>query len=138
MRRPAPRSMLFLFMLILLLTASGCGFKDIDKRFFVVTIGVDKPEDSSKKYAVYVKLAIPSPQERFGSNQALIVKEEANSITEAVRIIKSKVDKELEFGHCKTIILGEAMIHSDITDMMDWFVRRRDIQKRGLGCGRQT
>lgn len=109
---------------------SGCGFKDIDKRFFVVTVGVDKAKKEDKKYLVTLKLAVPSPQERFGSNQFILVSEEADSITEAVRIIKSKVDKELDFGQSKAIIFGEELLKesSDLDPLLDWFNRRRDIQ----------
>ena len=40
-----------LFILILLpLTLTGCGFKDIDKRIFVVSVGVDPAKNSDKKF----------------------------------------------------------------------------------------
>jgi spore germination protein KC len=114
----------------LMLTLPGCGFKDIDKRFFAVTLGIDKAENSNKQFKVSVKLAIPSPQERFGSNDSIIVTEEANSVTEAVRMIKAKVDKELDFGHTKALIFGESLLNEDgkIYEIMDWVNRRRDIQ----------
>ncbi|TVY05594.1 Ger(x)C family spore germination protein [Paenibacillus cremeus] len=115
---------------VFLVLLPGCGFKDIDKRFFVVTLGIDKPTSSNKLFKVSVKLAIPSPQERFGSNQSIIVTEEANSVTEAVRIIKSKVDKELDFGYTKAFVFGESLLNEDgnLYEIMDWVNRRRDIQ----------
>lgn len=116
-------------MLLLLLLMSGCAFKDIDRRFFVVTIGVDKATNPAYKYKVLVKLAIPSPQERFGANQSILVTQEANSITEAVRQMKGKVDKELDFGQAKSIVFGQDIVKEDINELIDWFVRRRDIQK---------
>ncbi|WP_078546931.1 Ger(x)C family spore germination protein [Litchfieldia alkalitelluris] len=117
--------MLPLFFILLLV---GCGFKDIDKRFFVVSIGIDKPENDNFKYNVLLKLAIPEAEPKMGAKKFILISEEANSITEAVRIMKSRVDKELDFGHAKTIVLGEELFEKDIKETMDWFVRRRDIQ----------
>jgi spore germination protein KC len=118
---------------------TGCGFKDIDKRFFVVTVGVDKPEKKGMNYKVELKLAIPSSSERFGSNNSLIVTEEAETVTEAVRLIKSKVDKELDFGHTKAVIFGDSLMNEPnaLKEVMDWFTRRRDIQMiTWMGLGR--
>ncbi|WP_052487040.1 Ger(x)C family spore germination protein [Gordoniibacillus kamchatkensis] len=113
-----------------LVIPSGCGFKDIDKRFFVVSVGIDKPRDPNKKFKVELKLAIPSGQERFGSNKYIIVSVESNTLTEAVRLAKSKVDKELDFGHAKAIVFGNDLFDEGTTlpEVMDWIARRRDIQ----------
>ncbi|MBB6734996.1 Ger(x)C family spore germination protein [Cohnella zeiphila] len=121
-----------LVLLTLLLAGSalgGCGFKDIDKRFFVVAMSVDPSGKEDKKYLVTVKLAIPSPSEKFGSNQYTLVSEDTDSIAQAVRIIKSKVDKELDLGHLKAIVIGRELVEKgNMDEVMDWFVRRRDIQ----------
>lgn len=116
--------------LIISLTFSlvGCGFKDIDKRFFVVSIGVDKATNSEKKYSVLLKLAIPDAEPKMGAEKFLVMSEESDSISEAVRIIKSRVDKELDFGHAKIIAFGEDVANENIENIMDWFTRRRDIQ----------
>ncbi|CAM4005821.1 Ger(x)C family spore germination protein [Cohnella lubricantis] len=108
---------------------NGCGFKDIDKRFFVVAMAVDPADNPDKLYKVTVKLAIPSPSERFGSNDYTIVSEETDSIAEAVRVIKSEVDKELDLGHMKAIVIGQKLVEQgNMNKLMDWFIRRRDIQ----------
>lgn len=113
---------------VILCLLSGCGFKDIDKRFFVVAIAVDKGD--TQDYKVTIKLAIPSAQEKFGSNDYLLVTEESRSIAEGIRVIKSKVDKELDFGQAKAIIFGQELVQSEnISQALDWFIRRRDIQK---------
>jgi spore germination protein KC len=115
--------------LIFLMSLCGCGFKDIDKRFFVVAMAVDPSENADKLYHVTLKLAIPSPSEKFGSNEFTLVSEDTGTIAEAVRLIKSKVDKELDFGHLKVILLGQALVQKgNVGELMDWFIRRRDIQ----------
>ena len=44
-------------------------------------------------------------------------------------MIKSEVDKEIDFSHSKMIILGEDILGEDLQETIDWFIRRRDIQK---------
>ncbi|MCU9613523.1 Ger(x)C family spore germination protein [Caldibacillus lycopersici] len=127
MKIQAKRSILLALSLLLLL--GGCGYKDLDKRFFVVGIGVDKVENKENVYKITLKLAVPSADIIKGSSEFEIITEEAETIAEAVRILKSKVDKELDFGHAKIIILGESVTDEDITSLLYWFVRRRDIQK---------
>lgn len=111
------------------LLLSSCGYKDIDKRFFVVTIGVDKAEQEDKKYKLLLKLAVPTANVKQGEDKFIVAEYESDSITEAVRMIKSKVDKELDFSHAKAILFSEAVVKEDMGVLLDWFIRRRDIQK---------
>ncbi|SDC85478.1 spore germination protein KC [Paenibacillus sp. UNCCL117] len=119
-------SLLLLCCLVFLL--ASCGYKDIDKRFFVVSIGLDKAQTNETYIRVLLKLAVPSSDPRAGKSTYVIVQEEGDSIAEAIRMIKSKVDKELDFSHAKMIVFGEAVASSGIREWIDWFVRRRDIQ----------
>jgi spore germination protein KC len=116
---------------LLVLLLAGCGFKDIDKRFFVTAIGIDNSGNPDKRYRVSLKLAIPSQTIVPGQSKFQIVQEEANTVTEAVRLIKSKVDKELEFGHAKICILGKSLAEHGIAEPLDWLVRGGNIQLIG-------
>lgn len=118
-----------LFILLSCLVLSACGFKDIDKRFFVVSIGVDPAKNPAKKYLVSLKFAVPGPS-KDSPNEYQIVSQEANSISEAVRIIKTKVDKEIDFSMAKVIVFSESIVNKKgNAGMYYWFSRRRDIQK---------
>lgn len=118
----------FIIILLTSLLISGCGFKDIDKRLFVVSIGVDSTKNSSKKYLISLKFAVPSGSKEQ-PNEYLIVSEKANSMAEAVRIIKTKVDKEIDFSHAKIILVGEEFAKKKgNAGIYYWFTRRRDIQ----------
>lgn len=122
------RRMLLINIVLCMFFSTGCGYKDIDKRFFVVSIGVDKAKEKNK-YDVTLKLAIPSNEAKSGSNEAKIITESAESISEAVRIMKSKVDKEFDFSHAKVIVFGEELARGeDLEHIFDWFDRRRDIK----------
>lgn len=117
-----------LIALSLCLLLSGCGMKDIDKRFYVVTTGIDWSGNPQKPYRISVRLAITSAKLESGSSKTQIVTIDAPSIAEGVRHLKSFVDKELEFGHCRVFILGKELLQNGPPGSMSWFARRRDIQ----------
>lgn len=120
--------MLAALLLALALTQlAGCGFKDIDKRFFIVALGVDQA-DEGKGFKVTLRLAVPSPKIEPGSALSEVKTIQATTIAEAVRLAKSHVDKELDFGHCKVFVLGEKLVKDNYTEVMEWMTRRRDVQ----------
>lgn len=125
MRRLNCTGVVLLLALCLLMT--GCNFKDIDRRIFVVAIGID-PGGAEGTFKVSLKLAIPQGDVTKIDEKMQILTEESESISEALRRMKSKVEKELDYVHCKTLILGEKVAAKDIRHVMDWAVRRRDIQ----------
>ncbi|WP_276352344.1 Ger(x)C family spore germination protein [Cohnella caldifontis] len=109
------------------LAFAGCGFKDLDKRFFVIAVGID--EGKTAPYKVSLKLAIPSPKTEPGEAKFQVITQEAETIAEAVRLAKSKVDKEFDFGHAQLIVIGKAFSDDhELGHSLDWFFRRRDIQ----------
>ncbi|MFD0588340.1 Ger(x)C family spore germination protein [Paenibacillus sp. GCM10027627] len=114
--------------LLVVLMVGGCGFKDIDKRFFVVGTGVDLSGNKNKPYRITLQLAIPSPKIEPGASKIQYETIDAPSIAEGIRMLKAYVDKELDFGHCKMFVLGEDLAQKDITALIDWMLRRRDIQ----------
>ncbi|MFB4321788.1 Ger(x)C family spore germination protein [Paenibacillus sp. CR_12] len=107
---------------------SGCEFRDIDLRLFVVSIGIDVSENNPEMHRFSFKIAIPSGDPKTGDKKSLLITQESTSIAEAIRGVKSKVDKELDFGHCKGVMYGEAFARTDISKIQDWTVRRRDMQ----------
>ena len=123
-----PKKITVSLLALLVLMLPGCGFKDIDKRFFVVAIGVDQGERAPFK--VSFKLAIPSPRTEPGEAKYQVISQEGSSIANAVRLMKSKVDKEFDFGHTTVIVIGKSFAdHRELGRSLDWFFRRRDIQE---------
>jgi len=114
--------------LLLCAVLSGCGFKDIDKRFFVVAAGIDWSGDSNMPYRVTLRLAIPHSKVETGESHTEVESIDAPSIAEAVRKLKSHVDKEFDFGHCRVFLLGKSLAEHGIREPVDWLARRRDIQ----------
>ncbi|NBD26062.1 Ger(x)C family spore germination protein [Paenibacillus glycinis] len=107
---------------------AGCGFRDIDKRFFVIAMGIDPADQGAKGYKITLRLAVPSPKVEPGAGNNQVVTMEATSIAEAVRLLKAHVDKEFDFGHCKLFAVGEKLARRDYTDILRWLTRRRDVQ----------
>ncbi|WML44164.1 Ger(x)C family spore germination protein [Neobacillus sp. PS3-40] len=106
----------------------GCGYKDIDKRFFVVSVGIDPAKGHLKKYLVSLKFAIPNVEKK--PNDFIIVSEEADTMAEAVRIIKTKVDKEVDFSQAKAVVFSQNIVKPNFPPhLYYWLTRRRDFQE---------
>lgn len=112
----------------MLLIQSGCGFKDIDKRIFVLSIGVDHTDNEETPYRVILKLAVPSGSVKQSGTEYTYLTKESESLSTAIRHLKTQTDKELDFGHAKVIVFGEGILHHELKEIMDFFIRRRDIQ----------
>lgn len=121
------RLLIIVLLLLIGVALTGCNFKDIDRRIFVVAIGID-PGQEEGTFKVSLKLAIPQGDVTKIDEKMQILTEESESISEALRRMKSKVEKELDYVHCKSLILGEKIAAKDIRHVTDWAVRRRDIQ----------
>ncbi|OCT14766.1 hypothetical protein A8709_11380 [Paenibacillus pectinilyticus] len=117
-----------LTLLICSVILGGCGFKDIDKRFFVVAMGVDWTGKEDKPYLVTLRLAIPASKVGEGLAESQVEQLESKSIAEAVRNLKAHVDKELDFGHCRVFLFGDSLMKHSLDEPLNWLSRRRDIQ----------
>ncbi|MDP4084825.1 MAG: Ger(x)C family spore germination protein [Bacillota bacterium] len=101
--------------------------------------GVDKSSNEKKPYSVTLKLDIPSAQIQPGKTNFQLLTERADSIHEAIRVMESKVDKQFDFGHCRVILFSKAILNEDQKVLLDWFMRRRDIQGISfLGVGKPS
>lgn len=118
----------------LLISLAGCDFKDIDKRLFIIAIGVDEDAGDANNLTVCFKVAIPGGA--GGGDSGSIEKGESdiytitgNSISKIFRQLKSETAREPDFSHAKMIIFGKH--YSDkhnIESAVDFFMRRRDVQ----------
>ncbi|MBM7661317.1 spore germination protein KC [Bacillus mesophilus] len=129
MNRNVKKILKLMTLLLILFSLSSCGYKDIDKRFFVVSIGIDESKKRDQKYKVTLKLAVPAADPKSGVPESVVVEEDSTTITGAVRLMKSKIDKELDFSHAKIIVISKEVAENNIKEVLDWFIRRRDIQK---------
>jgi spore germination protein KC len=108
------------------LLLSGCTFKDIEKRAFILSIGIDKGEE--KAYRISLNMAVPSGEVRQRRSKTELFEFEADSVTTAIRALSSQINRQVDFSHAKVILLGEEIAEKDILLAMDWAFRRYDIQ----------
>lgn len=106
---------------------AGCSSKDIDKRFFVVSLGMDG--GAGGKVLVSLKLAIPKGVIRHGDSEFIMMTMEDNTVENAVNRIRTLLDKELDFGHLKLVVFGEGLARQGIMPYMDWLERTPQIQR---------
>ncbi|NBD23779.1 Ger(x)C family spore germination protein [Paenibacillus glycinis] len=123
----------FAFGLACLLMLQGCrsDYKDIDRRQFVVTMGLDKAEGEGR-FRMTLRGAIPESQNQGSSSaQNLFESYEttAASIGQAVQQVTQQFFLEPDYSHLKGVIIGEKLARADsILKYVDFFIRRRDFQ----------
>ncbi|AKN31212.1 spore gernimation protein GerC [Clostridium carboxidivorans P7] len=122
-----------MLILIFSLSLTSCDFKDIDRRTFVVALGIDSGEQQ-KQMKVIIKTAIPtSIGGRSGGNENQknyqLFTVETDSIGDALRKFKAESSLEPDFSHLKIIIFGKNFAQeTPIDPIIDYFIRRRDLQ----------
>lgn len=115
--------------MFVIFSINGCAFKDIDKRAFVTAIGIDESDTIEKKYKVTLKISLSKGDPATTGAEFTLLSYDANSISEALKHLKSMTDKELFYGQTETILIGEKVAIKDIRPLLDYLVRRPDIQR---------
>ncbi|REB11125.1 Ger(x)C family spore germination protein [Sporosarcina sp. BI001-red] len=110
---------------------SGCAYKGVDKRSFVVGIGVDPAEGNGKddKFKVTLKIAKPIASLKSNTeNEYAYLVHESDSVAEAMRYLDTEADKVLDYSQTKILALNPEILSGDLFQLMDYFVRRGDFQ----------
>lgn len=122
---------LFLLVIIFLISAVGCDYKDIDRRTFIVAIGLDI--NKNHDLVLTMKAAVPKNRKIGGSSKNdQIYTVEASSIGLGLRKIKQQLSLEPDYSHMKVLILGENFLNgtnkTSLNHLMNFFITRRDFQ----------
>ncbi|HWK22713.1 MAG TPA: Ger(x)C family spore germination protein [Ureibacillus sp.] len=130
LKRQSKTKIFFLSLIPFLMLLSGCEFKDIDKDVFVSMIAIDKSSDNDKPYKITLKFYQPtSSYKEAPEPQFSYLTQNGESLSEAIRLMESYIDKEIEFGHSKLIVIGEDLIKAKKSkEILDFLLRRPDIQ----------
>ncbi|WOV83729.1 Ger(x)C family spore germination protein [Sporosarcina jeotgali] len=123
-------ALLFLAAVLLFVPfLSGCAYKGVDKRSFVVGIGVDPGDEDPDKFKVTLKIAKPiASLKSVTKNEYAFITHESDSVAEAIRYLDTKADKVLDFSQTKILALNPDLLSGDLFHLMDYFVRRGDVQ----------
>ncbi|MDY0324392.1 MAG: Ger(x)C family spore germination C-terminal domain-containing protein [Candidatus Carbobacillus sp.] len=138
------RSLLLVFFVIVWsgLLVTGCAYKDIDKRAFVVSIGVDPAprndetdmsDENRDIYDVTLKVAIPTADIKSGENRFVLYSATGQTIADAIHKVTPMIEGELDFSHAKLIFFAKTLAeHVKLSELIDWFVRMETIQDIAL------
>jgi spore germination protein KC len=113
---------------------TGCkDFKDIDRRTFIVAIGIDASPDNKDELQVTFKAAVANRESSNGGGisdkKSEIYTVKGKSIVDILRLLKTQTFLEPDFAHMKLIVFGHEFIKNHpINELVDFFVRRRDFQ----------
>lgn len=118
----------FCILLLCITMIPGCAFRDIDKRAFVSAIAVDDSEDPEKPYKVTIKVVIPSGSIKQEGVKYAFFSENSSSISEALALIRTSIDKDIDFSHMKIVLISKNLLDRNLSNITDFFHRRRDIQ----------
>ncbi|MBE3593638.1 MAG: Ger(x)C family spore germination protein [Candidatus Carbobacillus altaicus] len=132
-----------LLAFFLSLITAGCAYKDIDKRAFVMSIGVDpapekKPEAEDDRrdqdvYEVTLKVAIPTSDIKSGENLFVLFSATGKTIAEAIQKVMPMIEGNLDFSHTKIIFFSKSLAEDvKLRDLIDWFIRMETIQDIAL------
>jgi spore germination protein KC len=115
-----------------LVMLQGCrsDYKDIDRRQFVVAMGVDKGK--SEGLMVTMKGAIPQAQNPGSATSPDTFDNydvSATSIGQAIDQVKQQFFLEPDYTHMKAVIFSEEFAKQEVlSEYIDFFIRRRDFQ----------
>lgn len=115
---------------------TGCDYKDIDRRMFIMAIGIDGDPLNPDFMKISVKAAMPgsigessgggTPQKSSTDIYTL----SGNSLSNILRTLKSETSMEPDFSQMKVIVFGEKYVEQhDIVEIEGFFIRRRDFQE---------
>lgn len=117
---------------------TGCwDMLDIDNRFFVGNIGLDKAEEADK---IEVTFTFPlvrkiaggeGGSQGSGSSNIARVSTVADSLHQAIHHIAIRVSRQLFFEHTRVILLGEDLAREGFDWLINFISRNPDINRRG-------
>jgi hypothetical protein len=91
---------------------TGCWDRvEIENRAFVVAIGIDKGEE--KNYAVTLSVPVYEKDENENEKNAELKTAEGENISDALKIIADKNEKQIYYGQTNLIIFGEEIFHNE-------------------------
>jgi spore germination protein KC len=125
---------LLIFCLIPIILTGCWNNRSLTDLGIVVGVGLEKFSDD--EIEITIQLLIPSRMEsrKQGSMQKTTnsISAVGKTVFEANRNLLTKVNKTLFYGHIQLVVIGEKLAESGIEDVLDFFQRIHEIDKREL------
>ncbi|MCG0276411.1 MAG: Ger(x)C family spore germination protein [Thermosediminibacteraceae bacterium] len=120
---------------------TGCwDMVDIDRRFFVGQIGVDKAEDGEQMLVSFVFPIVRKIAGGQGGGEGgggggstvIAVSTAADSIHAAARQMAMRLSRRLFFEHTRVILIGEELARDGIEEVVNFLERNSEINRRSF------
>lgn len=120
-------------LLLAALLLQGCWDRtELEERAFVMAVAIDRGQE--QRYAVTVNIALPAQLAGEGGGGGegpgfLLTTVEAPTLTAALGLIDSYVDRQVSLLHAKAVFLGEEVARESGLESMDELVRFREARR---------
>ncbi len=126
---------MFIYIAVIM---TGCwDMRDIDKRLFVGSVGIDTsdiPQKHMITFSLPVARMIAGSQESAGGSgkikSAMLESTVASSVTEGATNLALRLNRELFFEHMRIVIIGEDAAKEGLNDIIDPFFRQTEFNRR--------
>lgn len=135
--KPVLKTIAFIILVVFLSARGWSSSRDIEKRSFVMLIGVDAGLEGG--YKVQYSIALPKAVGTTGGGEAggggekepvLQLTANANSLLEAHHVIQGKVDHPLFYGHLQAEVVGEELARRGVREILDAILRNAEIRRK--------
>lgn len=129
------KKMIFIILLLMPIFITGCWNNvDLNDRTFVVGAGLDKSRSGQFDFSIQViKPSAIGSRKQGGSIKATQnISSQGITVFDAVRNMLIKSNKKPFYGHIQVIIIGEDLARQGIANVLDWFSRDTEPDKRCL------
>lgn len=130
------RSALFFIFSLIAIFLTGCwGAKEIDESAYPIALGLDKGFGGKIMISVAVaNFSTPASYEnqetaRSGNNGVRVLSALAPGIFSGLNMINSVLERQLNLGHLKIVVISEALARDGIDKYLDAFVRWRQFRR---------
>lgn len=136
-------SLLFLFLTIILIVMPGCwDMMDIEKKAFILALGVDTIEKDNNQevtdpplsppHEIHITMEILTPRSlKMEKDRAsMVLHQSASSPSEAIKLAQGQMSRYLSLVHLRSIIIGEEYARQGIKDLMDYLDRSPELADR--------
>jgi len=158
--KPKSALILAVFTAVLLFIIPGCWNRvEINERSFILGVAFDKPKPPEKekagiskdqipKYAMSVEIPIIRNLQGVGGGgggggggaggggggqqggNSFIITSTGNDVWDIERALSKRLGRENFYGHMKVIVIEENLAREGIREILDFFIRRREIHGR--------
>ncbi|MCO7124495.1 Ger(x)C family spore germination protein [Sporolactobacillus shoreicorticis] len=126
---------LVLIVFLFLISLTGCWDKgELNESAIVVAMGIDRNENNGDIDMTLQFIRPGALNQQQGSNESPydVINASGESFLETVKKANEKLDRKLSFAHLKTIIIGEKMAKTGVTEFTDYLLRTFEMRQSTL------